>query len=75
MIFIEREKAVTMDELEKKLRILRTACDADEDNAVKEALRRVVPTFRRPEEVNREACEGAEIKKDHEKDVKELVMA
>lgn len=53
MIFIEREDAVTMDELEKKLSILRTACDADEDDEVREAMRRVVPTFRRPEEVNR----------------------
>lgn len=55
MIFIEREDAVSMDELGKKLRILRTACDADEDDDVREALRKVVPTFRRPEEVNREA--------------------
>lgn len=55
MIFIEREEAVTMDELEKKLRILRTACDADEDDGVREVMRRVVPTFRRPEEVNKEA--------------------
>ena len=58
MIFIEREEAVTMDELEKKLSILRTACDADEDDGVREAMRIVVPTFRRPEEVNREVCEA-----------------
>lgn len=56
MIFIEREKAVGMDELEEKLRILRAACEADEDDGVKEAMRQVVPTFKRPEEVNREAC-------------------
>lgn len=62
MIFIEREKAVTMDELEKKLRILKMACDADDDNSVREALRRAVPTFRRPEEVNKEASESTEMK-------------
>ena len=61
MIFIEREDAVSMDELGKKLRILRTDCDADEDDGVREALRKVVPTFRRPEEVNREASETAEM--------------
>lgn len=72
MIFIEREEAVTMDELEKKLSILRTACDADEDDGVREVMRRVVPTFRRPEEVNREACEGTGIEVEHEK---ELAMA
>lgn len=52
MIFIEREEAITMDELERKLAVLRKACDADEDDGVREALRKVVPTFRRPEEVN-----------------------
>ena len=75
MIFIEREEALGMDDLEKKLEILRAACDADEDDGVREVMRIVVPTFRRPEEVNREACEAAEIKINHEKDVKELVMA
>ena len=48
MIFIEREDAVSMDELGKKLRILRLACEADEDDGVREALRKVVQTFRRP---------------------------
>ena len=76
MIFIEREEAVNMDELRKKLSILRSACDADDDNGVREAMRRVVPTFRRPEEVNTEACESVEIKTDHEKThEKELLMA
>ena len=53
MIFIEREEAVTMDELERKLRVLRAACDADDDDGVRETMRRVVPSFKRPEEVNR----------------------
>lgn len=76
MIFIEREEAVSMDELEKNLRILRTACDADEDDGVREALRRVVTTFRRPEEVNTEAREGTEIKAEHKEiHEKELAMA
>ena len=53
MIFIEREEAITMDELERKLRVLRAACDADDDDGVRETMRRVVPSFKRPEEVNR----------------------
>ena len=57
MIFIEREDAVTMDDLEIKLSLLRTACDADEDDKVRESMRSVVPTFRRPEEVNKKAYE------------------
>lgn len=53
MIFIEREEAITMDNLNKKLSALRTACNTDDDNNVKEAMRVVVPTFKRPEEVNK----------------------
>lgn len=80
MIFIEREEAVSMDELEKKLGILRTACDVDEDDGVREAMRKVVPTFRRPEEVNREACGIVEMEDDrrviHYKEAeKKMVMA
>lgn len=56
MIFIEKEEAVGMDELEEKLSILKKACETDADDEVKEAMRKVVPTFRRPEEVNREVC-------------------
>ena len=40
MIFIEREEAVSMDELEKKLRILRTACDADDDDRLMRVMSR-----------------------------------
>ena len=65
MIFTEREEAISMDELEKKLRILRTACEADVDDGVREAMRKVVLTFRRLEEVNREACGVVEIRDDH----------
>lgn len=57
MIFIEKEEAVSMDELEKKLRILRTVCNTGDDDRVRAAMRKVVPTFRRPEEVNKEADE------------------
>lgn len=57
MIFIEHEEPVTMDELCEKLKIMRNACDEDSDDGVREAMRIVVPTFRRPEEVNREVEE------------------
>lgn len=52
MIFIEREEAITMDDLNKKLSTLRTACNTDDDNNVKEVMKVVVPTFKRPEEFN-----------------------
>ena len=50
LIFVEKEKPVSMDELEKKLTLLKKACGSDDD--VRRAMRIVVPTYKRPEEVN-----------------------
>jgi hypothetical protein len=46
---------VPAKELEKKLAVLRSACEAADDDAVREALKSVVPTYKSPEEVNRAA--------------------
>ena len=53
LIFVEKEKPITMKELEEKLSILQEALENSDDDGVREALRKAVPTFRRPEEVNR----------------------
>lgn len=53
LIFIERDKALSKEEIYKKIQTLRDACDTGNDLTAKEALRSVVPTFRRPEEVNK----------------------
>ena len=55
LIFIEHEDPVSMDEVEEKLRMLKEACEADDGHGVRETMRIAVPTFRKPEEVNREA--------------------
>ena len=52
LIFIDRESPVTMEDLEYKLRVLSEAIASLDDDGVREALRKVVPTFKRPEEVN-----------------------
>ena len=52
LIFIDRESPVTMEDLEYKLRVLSEATATLDDDGVREALRKVVPTFKRPEEVN-----------------------
>lgn len=52
MIFIERDNALSKEEIYKKIDILRDACDTGDDLIAKEALRSVVPTFKRPEDVN-----------------------
>lgn len=53
LIFIEHEDLVSMDEVEAKLKMLNMACEADDDDGVREAMRVAVPTFKKPEEVNR----------------------
>ena len=54
MIFIERDTALDKEEIYKKIKALRDACDTGDDLIAKEALRSVVPTFKTPEEVNKE---------------------
>ncbi len=50
LIFVEHEDPVTMDELEEKLKKLQHACTSDE--AVRQMMHIVVPTYKTPEEVN-----------------------
>lgn len=52
MIFIERDKALSAEEIDARLEILKKACETGDDLKAKEALRSAVPTFKRPEEVN-----------------------
>lgn len=54
MIFIERDAALSKEEINKKLEVLRAACDMGDDQKAKEALRSVVPTFKKPEDVNKD---------------------
>lgn len=65
MIFIERDKPLSREEVEQKLAILREAVDAAEDEwgsvRAKAAMKRVVPTYHDPEEVNRRAEHAAEM--------------
>lgn len=53
LIFVERENPITLEELEEKLAILDKACNTYDNDHVKEVLRSVVPTFYRPEEINK----------------------
>lgn len=66
MIFIERDTALSAEEIDRKLEILKEACDQEDDLVAKEALRSVVPTFRRPEDVNKEVT-VEDKKKEHKK--------
>lgn len=52
LIFIERDKPLSEEQINEKLDILREALATGHNTAVKEALMRVVPTYHTPEEVN-----------------------
>ncbi len=70
LIFIERDTAFSKAEIEDKLKQLHEACHTEDDNAVRNALKAVVPTYKTPEEVNAHAD-----KSDEMKNKRELVMA
>ena len=53
MIFIERDTALSEEEIDERLAVLQEACDSGDDDLAREALKKVVPTFKKPEEVNR----------------------
>ncbi len=66
MIFVEKDAPLSRDEVRKKMDILCDAVKASQDQIsatkVKEALRRVVPTFHSPEKVNKKAEDAEEMK-------------
>ncbi len=65
LIFIERDTPLDKGQIERKLEILQKACDSNDDNAAREALHEVVPTYKTPEEVNAKAERSKEMKEVH----------
>ena len=61
-IFVERDKPLTPEEIDRKLEILRKAMETQSNRAVKEALMEVVPTYHTPDEVNQKAIEAEEMR-------------
>ena len=57
LIFIERDKPLSEEEIQEKLDILKEALATGHNTAVKEALMSVVPTYHSPEEVNEIHCQ------------------
>ena len=66
LIFIERDAALTREEVEEKIDILRNAVVEAENeiaaDSIRDAMMKVVPTYRPPEEVNRRAKYSEEMK-------------
>lgn len=56
LIFIEKDTPLSKEEINEKLQVLKKAIENEDDNDAREALRSVVPTFRRPEEINKQVA-------------------
>lgn len=72
MIFIERDLALSAEEINTRLDMLKEACETGDDARAREVLRKVVPTFRKPEDVN-QVVELATCPKESEPECKEAV--
>ncbi len=61
LIFVEKEEPISYDEVEQKLSVLKNAVNSKNNDLAREALRSVIPTFKSPEEVNKNAEESMEM--------------
>lgn len=66
LIFVERDTPLSKQEINEKLEMLERACETEDDDLVRDVLRQVVPTFKKPEEVNEKADESEEMKNQRE---------
>lgn len=57
LIFIERDKPLSQEQIQEKLDILKEALATGHNTTVKKALMKVVPTYHTPEEVNGSHCQ------------------
>ncbi len=62
MIFVERDKPLSTEEIAEKLKVLKDALRTGSNRMVKQALMEVVPTYHTPEEVNNRAIEADEMR-------------
>jgi FlaA1/EpsC-like NDP-sugar epimerase len=61
LIFIERDEPLDEHTMNLKLEVLEKACATEDNEIVRAALMNVVPTFKKPEEVNMRAEQAAEM--------------
>ncbi len=62
LIFIERDTPCEKYEIDEKIQMLKDACSSEDDELVRITLRKVVPTYKTPEEVNAVAETSYEMK-------------
>lgn len=69
MIFIEKDTPLSESEMAQKLDILRVAVATNNDDIVRDAMKRVIPTYHAPEEINENAVDAEEMK-----DAREIII-
>lgn len=74
MIFIERDSALSAEEINIRLKMLREVCETGDEAQAREVLRKVVPTFRDPEEVNQAAELAVQQEEDEPEHKKAMAM-
>ena len=62
MIFIERDKGLSREEVESKLNLLLDAVEKEGQDNIVAAVKATVPTFHDPAELNKKAAETSEMK-------------
>ena len=60
-IFVERDRKLAPEEIDRKLAILSRAVATEDDALCRQALKETVETFREPEEVNQNAEKAKEM--------------
>ena len=65
LVFVEEETPISIEELNEKLAILNEAIKDGDEQKAKDALKEVVPTFKKPEEINCAAESSQEMKDSH----------
>ena len=61
-VIVSNVAGTTRDTVEEKLALVRAAIETEEQSAVLDVIRKTVPTFRDPEEVNRQAAQAQEVR-------------
>lgn len=66
MIFVERDEPLNREKILEKLEMLRRAADSEDDEAVRRALKKAVPTYKSASRVNSMAEESEEMKESNQ---------
>lgn len=62
LVFIEKDEPISMEDLQSRLDLLKASVASNDDETVRAAMRKVVPTYKTPEEVNCKAEQAAEMR-------------